>query len=130
VPFESHAYGTAQSAAEMHCGLHAPSAHAYGAQGVSWPVGSRTELPLHVVAFMHVAEAFAGPHVPSSVPDCLPAAEQATHVSLHAPSQQTPSTQKPLAHSAQPAPLQSAPAAVLHGAPRGFRARQCAEASQ
>jgi hypothetical protein len=44
----------------------------------------------------------------------------ATHVPLHAESQHTPSAQKPVAHAAQPAVLQSAPAARSHAAPIVF----------
>jgi hypothetical protein len=57
---------------------------------------------------------FAGPHVPSATPASFSIAAQATHVSVHAVSQQKPSTQKPVWHGLHPATLQSAPAAVSH----------------
>jgi len=65
---------------------------------------------------------FVGPQTPScgtppSPFDCWSAAAQATQSALHAPLQQTPSTQKPLAHARQGGALQSPLAPRLHIAP-------------
>ena len=45
-----------------------------------------------------LSPSLAAPHTPSSMPDCLVAAEQAWHFSLHSELQQTPSMQKPVVH--------------------------------
>lgn len=61
----------------------------------------------------------------------LPAALHASHCPVQGESQQTPSTQPPgVPQTAQSGEWQSAPAAALHAAPRGFLAEQCAAASQ
>ena len=91
------------------------------------PPGQLTLAPSQRAPPEHPGEpavpAFAGPHVPSSVPDCLSAPVHASHAPPHVTSQQTPSVQLPDAHSAQaPVVLQST--ARLHAAPCAFCVEQ------
>jgi hypothetical protein len=73
--------------------------------------------------------AFAIVHLPFC--EAPSAAEQTSHESVHAASQQYPSTQYPGAWQAwQPVTLQSAPAARLQAVPTGLRMMQVPEALQ
>jgi hypothetical protein len=83
-----------------------PFMHIVGPQLV--PAGTDAHIaadPWHAAIWPHLFDgstmqrlpglepAFAGPHVPDAVPDCLFAAEQARQVPAHVVSQQTPSAQ-------------------------------------
>ena len=120
---------TLQSLARSHvdpCAFfvtHAPDDAQYVPEGqlasLVQPPGHVDSVPSHSAPVAHAGTPavplFAAPHVPSSVPLCFSAPVHASHAPPHAVSQHTPSVQLPVAHTAQPATLQSL--VVLHVAP-------------
>ena len=123
---------TLQSLVRLHaapcafCDAHVPLEVQYVPAGHAasfvHPPGQDVSVPSHSDPVTHAGTpavpAFAAPHVPSSVPLCFSAAVHASHAPPHAVSQHTPSVQLPVAHTAQPATLQSLVA--LHVAPCTF----------
>jgi hypothetical protein len=123
VPMPSHCWPVA--AFPLH--TFAPHAVPAVASAPHFPVPSHLPsvpheppTPMGQLSLCGFVCAFAGPHVPSAVPDCLSDAAHARQEPVQVVSQQKPSTHCPVAHSAQPVTLQSLPAAVLHAAPCAF----------